>query len=207
MMAIEPPKASIYGFSKRRVPADQATLGGNLDESIGWNCVFRFLDEVLCRFLSISGGPRMVLKNVGMAILGTMLLGWSSASLADEYRPDEFLRLDLSKALLSPKPLGPASRFAPVAVEAKSDHRSEGAQARAEPQAESRIVKTKRIVIPSTRVAHMHAVKPRVHAEKPRGAARTTLARRHGDPLDAQAFDTRIQVWPCKSGGICDWKR
>jgi len=33
------------------------------------------------------------------------------------------------------------------------------------------------------------------------------LARRHGNPLDAQAFDTRIQVWPCKSGGICDWKR
>jgi hypothetical protein len=149
----------------------------------------------------------MVLKNVGMAILCTMLLGWSSPSLADEYRPDEFLSLDLSKALLSPKPLGPASQFAPVAVEAKSDDRSEGAQARAEPQAESRIVKTKRIVIPSTRVAHMHAAKPRVHAEKPRGAPRTKLVRRHGNPLDAQAFDTRIQVWPCKSGGICDWKR
>ncbi len=125
----------------------------------------------------------MVLKNVGMAILCTMLLGWSSPSLADEYRPDEFLSLDLSKALLSPKPLGPASQFA------------------------SRIVKTKRIVIPSTRVAHMHAVIPRVHAEKPRGAPRTKLMRRHSNPLDAQAFDTRIQVWPCKSGGICDWKR
>jgi hypothetical protein len=149
----------------------------------------------------------MVLKNVGMAILCTMLLGWSSPSLADAYRPDEFLSLDLSKALLSPKPLGPASQFASVAVEAKSDHRSEGAQARAEPQAESRIVKTKRIVVPSTRVAHMHAVKPRMHAEKPRGAARTKLVRQHGNPLDAQAFDTRIQVWPCKSGGICNWKR
>jgi len=33
------------------------------------------------------------------------------------------------------------------------------------------------------------------------------LARRHGNPLDAQALDTRIQTWPCKSGGICDWKQ
>ena len=149
----------------------------------------------------------MVLKNVSTAIVCAALLAWSSSSIADEYRPDEFLRLDLSKALLSPKPLGPASQFAPVAVEAKSDPRSEGAQARAELQAESRIVKTKRIVVPNTRVAHMHAVKPRVHTEKPRGAARTKLVRRHGNPLDAQAFDTRIQVWPCKSGGICNWKR
>ena len=149
----------------------------------------------------------MVLKNVGFAIICTTLLAWSSPSLADEYHPDEFLRLDLSKALLSPKPLGPPSEFAPVQVEAKADRGSEGAPARAESTAESRIVKTKRIVIPGTRVAHMHAEKPRVHAEKPRGASRSKLARRHGNPLDAQALDTRIQVWPCKSGGICDWKR
>src|SRR5437868_2385102 len=89
----------------------------------------------------------MVLKNVGIAIICTTLLAWSSASLADEYRPDEFLRLDLSKALLSPKPLGPPSEFAPVQVEAKADRGSEGAQARAEPTAESKLVKTKRIVI------------------------------------------------------------
>src|SRR5437879_1893569 len=143
---------------------------------------------------------RMVLKNVGITIICTTLLAWSSASLADEYRPDEFLRLDLSKALLSPKPLGPPSEFEPVAVEAKADRGSEGAQARAEPTAESKLVKTKRIVISSARVAHMRP-------EKPRGAVRTKLARRHRNPLDAQAFDTRIQVWPCKSGGICNWKR
>ena len=151
----------------------------------------------------------MVLKNVGIAIICTTLLAWSSPSLADEYRPDEFLSLDLSRALLSPKPLGPPSEFAPVAVEAKTDRGNERASARAaaESKAESRIVRTKRIVIPSARVAHMRAEKPRVHAEKPRGAARTKLARRRGNPLDAQAFDTRIQVWPCKSGGICNWKR
>ena len=149
----------------------------------------------------------MVLKNVGIAMVCASLLAWSGASLADEYRPDEFLRLDLSRALLSPKPLGPPSEFAPVRVEAKADHGSEGESARAESTAESKLVKTKRIVVPSTRVAHMRPEKPRVHAEKPRGAARTKLARRHGNPLDAQALDTRIQVWPCKSGGICDWKR
>ena len=142
----------------------------------------------------------MVLKNVCIAIICTTLLAWSSPSIADEYRPDEFLSLDLSKALLSPKPLGPASEFAPVQVEAKTDRGSRVAQAREEPKAESKIVKTKRIVVPSTRVAHMRA-------EKPRGAVRTKLARRNGNPLDAQAFDTRIQVWPCKSGGICNWKR
>ena len=60
----------------------------------------------------------MVLKNVGIATICATLLAWSSSSIADEYRPDEFLRLDLSKALLSPKPLGPPSEFAPVQVEA-----------------------------------------------------------------------------------------
>ena len=142
----------------------------------------------------------MVLKNVCIAMICATLLALSSASLADEYRPDEFLRLDLSRALLSPKPLGPPSEFAPVQVEAKADRGSEGTQARAEPTAVSKLVKTKRIVVPSIRVAHMRP-------EKPRGAARTKLVRRHGNPLDAQAFDTRIQVWPCKSGGICNWKR
>ncbi|SHG54329.1 hypothetical protein [Bradyrhizobium erythrophlei] len=51
-----------------------------------------------------------------------------------------------------------------------------------------------------TRVMH-------ARAEKPRAAARIKLARRHSDPLNAQAFDTRIQAWPCNSGGICNWKR
>jgi hypothetical protein len=142
----------------------------------------------------------MVLKNACIPIICATLLAWSGPSIADEYRPDEFFSLDLSKALLSPKPLGPASEFAPVQVEAKADRAGEGGRTRAERTADSKIVKTKRIVIPATRIAH-------TRPEKPRAAARTKLARRHGNPLDAQAFDTRIQVWPCKSGGICNWKR
>jgi hypothetical protein len=77
------------------------------------------------------------------------------------------------------------------------------------------VVKTERVVVPrtaerKTRVVRERVEKPRVvqeRAEKPRVAARTKLARRHSNPLDAQARDTRIQTWPCKSGGICDWQR
>src|SRR3954468_18897408 len=61
------------------------------------------------------------------------------------------------------------------------------------------------------RKAHVAKTTEKPHvkrsAEPPRAAARTKLAKRHGNPLDAQARDTRIQVWPCKSGGICNWRR
>jgi hypothetical protein len=145
----------------------------------------------------------MVLKNVFAAIIGTTLLAWSGLAVADEYRPGEFLGLDLSKAVLSPKPLGPAQQFVPVQLEAKTDRGNERAPARAEAKVEPKIV------VHKTRLVHSHPAKPVVHAraEKPRGAVRTKLARRQGNPLDAQAFDTRIQAWPCKSGGICNWKR
>ena len=63
----------------------------------------------------------MVLKSVFAATICATLLAGSGVSAADEYPPDQFIGLDLSKAVLSPKPLGPAQAFAPVAVEAKSD--------------------------------------------------------------------------------------
>ena len=143
----------------------------------------------------------MVLKNIFIATLCTAtLLTWSGLSMADEYRPDEFLGLDLSTVVLSPKPLGPPAKFAPVAVEARTDSASEGVHARVEPKAHPKLVVHRNIVVPRTTLAHMRA-------EKPRGAARTKLARRHSNPLDAQASDTRVQVWPCKSGGICNWQQ
>ena len=131
----------------------------------------------------------MVLKNVFLAVICAVLLASSGPSAADEYRPDEFLGLDLSRAVLSPKPLGPAAEFAPVRVEARADRGSERAPAR-----------VVRVIHPKSHVAH-------VRAEKPRAAVPTRLARRHGNPLDAQASVTRVQVWPCRSGGICNWKR
>jgi hypothetical protein len=131
----------------------------------------------------------MVPRSFVIAVICTTLLAWGGLAAADEYRPDEFLGLDLSTAVLSPKPLGPPSEFAPAAVEARADRAGEPAP-----------VHIVRVAHPKIRVAN-------IRAAKPRGAARTRLAHRHGNPLDAQAFDTRIQVWPCRSGGICNWKR
>jgi hypothetical protein len=143
----------------------------------------------------------MILKNefgkkICAAGVCAGLLAWGSLSAAAEglpnqYRPSEFLGLDLSKAVLSPKPLGPPSSFAQVPIEADSG--GPGAQARAEPKPAAGGVVRK------SRAAE--------RTEKPRGAVRTKLARRHSNPFDAEAFDTRIQVWPCKTGGICDWQR
>jgi len=135
----------------------------------------------------------MALKSAFVAVICTGLLALGGSAMADQYRPDEFLGLDLSKAVLSPKPLGPPAEFAPVPIEAKAD-RSSDAPARAATATEPRIAASK------THVAH-------VRAERPRGAARAKLAKRHGNSLDAQARDTRIQTWPCKSGGICSWQR
>jgi len=136
----------------------------------------------------------MVLKNVVATALCTGLLMSGSAALADEYRAGELLGLDLSQAVLSPKRLGPETQFAPVRIEARND---------------ARPVKTERVVVPKAAAPKIQVAAHVTHerAEKPRGAARTKLARRHTNPLDAQARDTRIQIWPCKSGGICGWQR
>jgi len=78
----------------------------------------------------------------------------------------------------------------------------------------ARVAPKPNVIAAKPRVAahQVAAAKPRVAAHqvvtaKPRVAARTNIARRHTNPLDAQAMDTRIQVWPCRSGGICNWKR
>lgn len=134
----------------------------------------------------------MGLNNVYAGILGATLVAWSGASVADHYRPGEFLGLDLSSAVLSPKPLGPATQFAPVRIEARADRSNPAPSAR-----------PARVAPAKTRVATQIALQ---RADRPRGAARPKLARRGGNPLDAQAFDTRVQAWPCRSGGICDWK-
>jgi hypothetical protein len=131
----------------------------------------------------------MVPKSVFTAVMGATLLAWSGVAAADEYSADQFLSLDLSQAVLSPKPLGPPAQFVPGPIEPGAD----AAQASEEPKPAATVA------APRTRVAHLRA-------EKPHAAARTRLARRHTNPLDAQAFDTRIQVWPCRSGGICNWQ-
>jgi hypothetical protein len=141
------------------------------------------------------------------ALFGTALLVIGGASRADEYRPDEFLTLDLSKAVLSPKPLGPPAEFAPVSVEAKSE--ASGVL----PNADTRKIAITEVKAAPERAELTAAIRREArisHAsERRRVASRVKLAHRHGNPLDAQAMDTRIQKWPCKSGGggICGWKQ
>ena len=135
----------------------------------------------------------MVPKNVLIAGLCATAFVWSGLAAGDEYAADEFLGLDLSTAVLSPKSLGPAASFTPGPLDVTVDPQSNRAQVIAEPKAEPKAVARR------ARVAHAGA--------EPRLVARTKIARHHHNPLDAQAFDARIQVWPCKSGGICNWKR
>jgi hypothetical protein len=149
----------------------------------------------------------MVLKRMVPALVCATSLALGSAALADDYRADEFLSLDLSKAVLSPKRLGPPAQFAPVAVEAKGDRGSEPRWAREELKTEPRKVAVQDVKVQNAKVTHPRHL-AHVASEKQKGAARIRLAHRHRNPLDAQAMDTRIQKWPCRSGGggICDWK-
>ncbi len=151
----------------------------------------------------------MILKTILTAAICAVLLAGSSPSKANEYRPDEFLSLDLSRAVLSPKPLGPSSEFAPVAIEARTDPGSDDAGARVEPRANPRIAVSRslKVTVPRVAVAVPNVTVAHIRPEQPRGAVRAKLAQHHGNPLDAEARDTRIQVWPCQSGGICNWQR
>lgn len=142
----------------------------------------------------------MVLKSFAIAI--ALVLAGTGLARADDYKPDEYLGLDLSKAVLSPKRLGPETQFAPVALEAKGGNE---AQARTAPMDVPKKVTAERVHVPEPHVSQPKIAQAR--AAPPRGAARTRLAHRHANPLNAQAMDTRIQTWPCRSGGICNWKR
>jgi hypothetical protein len=139
----------------------------------------------------------MVLKFIVPVILGAALINGATVMAAD-YRPGEFLKLDLSKAVLSPKPLGPQAYFEPLPIEAKTDQKPDQAVAATQPEARPDVPR-------NVTTARVRAARP---LDRSRGPARTKLAHRHGNPLDAQAMDSRIQTWPCRpgSGGICGWK-
>jgi hypothetical protein len=148
----------------------------------------------------------MVPRSLVPALFAAALLA-SGSALAADYRGDDVLSLDLSKAVFSKTPLGPPTQFAPVPVEASGG--SEPAWARNDLKLEPKRVRTVQAAQPH-RAAHVASVRPaHVATTRPHGAARVRLAHRHyRDPLNAQAMDTRIQTWPCRSGGgICDWKR
>jgi hypothetical protein len=138
----------------------------------------------------------VALRNVFTAIaIGTMAMAWSHRSVADQYRADEFFGLDLSRAVLSPRPLGPPAGFMPGLPEVNADRGIDSEQVNAPPAATLQ-----------TPARGTDARNARVARQPPRLMARTRLPAHHSNPLDAHALDARIQVWPCKSGGICDWK-
>lgn len=152
----------------------------------------------------------MALKSLLPALVGAALI--TSAARAADYTPDQYLGLDLSKAVLSPMRLGPPQQFEPVPVEAKTE--PSGVLAQSNP----RKVDVQRVETAPVRSEMKFAARhrsrptePREEArnEKRRGAARVRLARRHGNPMNAEAMDTRIQKWPCNpdEGGICAWRR
>jgi hypothetical protein len=157
----------------------------------------------------------MVLRNVFLTGIGVAALAWSDPSLAQQYRAGEFLNLDLSSAVLSPKPLGPATSFTPGPLDVTVDRGNDATQ----PNAES-VVEPKTVPAATVHVERKSATqttfgtaasgKRAAHARAERSAPHTprALVALHGrNPVEAQARETRIQVWPCKSGGICDWKR
>jgi hypothetical protein len=164
----------------------------------------------------------MVLNRVCFAAFGAMVLAWSGLSAAQQYRPGEYLNLDLSRAVLSPKPLGPAASFAPGPLDVTVDRGKEAAQSNAELVIDPKSVATATVhaqndstpknstpknftsnktAASGLRAAHASAERSVPH--KPHA-----LVALHGrSPMEAQARETTVQTWPCKSGGICNWKR
>lgn len=131
----------------------------------------------------------MVLRQVLlMALIGAVASMTGGAARAEAYRPGAFLGLDLNQAALSPQPLGPPAQFEPVRGPAIAD-----------PATRDRVT-----VRPPIKPVHPRAVHPRIMQAQ---AVRKPVIRPRTNPLDAQASDTRIQVWPCRSGGICNWHR
>ena len=164
---------------------------------------------------------RILLAATRLAVLGVAALAWSGLAAAQSYSPGEFLNLDLAKAVLSPRPLGPATSFAPGPLDVtvdRDDNARDNAQLVVDPKTvavqtvhaesdqapnQSKPVASAALLnrTPHTRVAH-------ARAERPAPYKAHTLVALHGrNPMEAQARDTRIQVWPCRSGGICNWRR
>jgi hypothetical protein len=169
-----------------------------------WNRTSGLLNDCL-----LPEAQEMVQRQAFAALIGAVLLLAGGASMAADYRPDEFLSLDLPKALLSPRRLGPPAEFVRVPLEGKGDVAKNDARKTDAPKNDVATNDHSEEPARPARGAVPHRSPALAHAriEKPRGSARTKLAHRHGDPLDAQARDTRIQTWPCNSGGICNWKQ
>jgi hypothetical protein len=128
----------------------------------------------------------MVLKGILTAVVGAVL--WTGPGVAAGYRPGDFFSMDLSRAALSPNPLGPPAHFEHVPVEASAPDKVDEPKVRIRRAERTHVRRSRHMV-------HTRTSQPKL------------IRRSHGNPMDAQARDTRIQVWPCRSGGICNWRR
>jgi hypothetical protein len=135
----------------------------------------------------------MAFRNFIAATFGVLLITGCGAAQAETYQPGDYLLLDLQKAVLSPKLLGPSSAFEHVQIEARTDSKTDPVAAGAAPRAAAKAAP----VAKATRSV----------ALRQRPPARARVVRAHSNPLDANAADTRVQVWPCRSGGICSWQK
>jgi|GEM_PF-562294 len=159
----------------------------------------------------------MAARHILVIAIGVAALAGSGLSTAQQYRPDEFLNLDLPSAVLSPKPLGPAEAFRPGPLNVTVDRGNAPAQVNGISAAEPKAVATATVRLepnsPAPGTAALNGTAERVRtarasAERPAAHARRTPIEPHRrNPVEAQARDAGIHVWPCKSGGICSWKR
>jgi hypothetical protein len=162
----------------------------------------------------------MVLNRVCFAAFGVMILTWSGLSVAQQYRPGEYLNLDLSRAVLSPKPLGPSAGFTPGPLDVTIDRGKDAAQASVELLVDPKTVTAATVHVENDPAPNNSTPKAKLrtaasglraaHAGVERSASHKprALVALHGrNPMEAQARDTKVQTWPCRSGGICNWKR
>jgi hypothetical protein len=193
--------------------------GGNLAGNIYWHCKRGFLNKCDGRF-GWSREALMILRHVWFAAIGVTTLAWSGLVAAQQYRADELLHLDLSRAVLSPKPLGPAATFAPGPLDVTIDRRTNAVQANSESEVEpkplSKPMPTATVHVesnattPTALGTATSGIRAAAHARAERSVSRkphALVALHQRNPVEAQARETKIQVWPCKSGGICGWKR
>lgn len=152
----------------------------------------------------------MVLRGICSAALGAALMLACGTVWAADYRPDQFLDLDLSKVALSPKRLGPPTTFTKVPIEVKSEYSGLLDSNDARKVAVERVKAAPTHVAKRTPPRHHRMRLAHARPEKPRHLARIRVAHRHHcNPLNAAAMSPSIQKWPCNPGygGICTWRR